>query len=254
MQGTARTRPLDPLRECGWDGDFAGPGGDAVGDGRERKGERGDLRGSDADAPADERGPSRRRGHHERKAHRRAARLADEAARAERKAEKAARRAWRESERRRRRDEKRSRVRARNEREYTPEEREHYHAVKRARRRANQRMGFVTHAVSYAATLGLLMVTTRSVRVVLIVALAWGIGLFCHYFWALAAPRVRDRWVEQEVGARSRTKVRRERRQVETRSRRSMEDLSASIAHEIRNPITAAKSLVQQMGEDPASD
>jgi signal transduction histidine kinase len=32
-----------------------------------------------------------------------------------------------------------------------------------------------------------------------------------------------------------------------------MEDLSASIAHEIRNPITAAKSLVQQMGEDPAS-
>jgi len=30
-----------------------------------------------------------------------------------------------------------------------------------------------------------------------------------------------------------------------------MEELSASIAHEIRNPITAAKSLVQQMGEDP---
>ncbi|MCR9095997.1 MAG: HAMP domain-containing histidine kinase [bacterium] len=225
-----------------------------MGDGRERKGERGDLRGSDADAPADERGRSRRRSHHERKAHRRAARLADQAARAERKAEKAARRAWRESERRRRRDEKRHRARERTEREVTPEEREHARAVKRARRRANQRMGFVTHAVSYAATLGLLMVTTRSFRVVLIVALAWGIGLFCHYFWALAAPRVRDRWVEQEVGARSRTKVRRERRQVETRSRRSMEDLSASIAHEIRNPITAAKSLVQQMGEDPASD
>jgi two-component system sensor histidine kinase HydH len=32
-----------------------------------------------------------------------------------------------------------------------------------------------------------------------------------------------------------------------------MQQLSASIAHEIRNPITAAKSLVQQMGEDPAS-
>ena len=33
-----------------------------------------------------------------------------------------------------------------------------------------------------------------------------------------------------------------------------LEQLSASIAHEIRNPITAAKSLVQQMGEDPAAD
>jgi signal transduction histidine kinase len=32
---------------------------------------------------------------------------------------------------------------------------------------------------------------------------------------------------------------------------RDLEELSASIAHEIRNPITAAKSLVQQMGEDP---
>jgi signal transduction histidine kinase len=33
-----------------------------------------------------------------------------------------------------------------------------------------------------------------------------------------------------------------------------MEELSASIAHEIRNPITAAKSLVQQMGEDPQAN
>jgi signal transduction histidine kinase len=32
-----------------------------------------------------------------------------------------------------------------------------------------------------------------------------------------------------------------------------MQNLSASIAHEIRNPITAAKSLVQQMEEDPTS-
>lgn len=33
-----------------------------------------------------------------------------------------------------------------------------------------------------------------------------------------------------------------------------MQELAASIAHEIRNPITAAKSLVQQMGEDPGSE
>ena len=37
------------------------------------------------------------------------------------------------------------------------------------------------------------------------------------------------------------------------RHAREMAQLSASIAHEIRNPITAAKSLVQQMGEDPSS-
>ena len=46
-----------------------------------------------------------------------------------------------------------------------------------------------------------------------------------------------------------------ERRALEGEHARSLEELSASIAHEIRNPITAAKSLVQQMGEDPrASD
>jgi signal transduction histidine kinase len=69
----------------------------------------------------------------------------------------------------------------------------------------------------------------------------------------MAAPRLRDRWVEREVGTRSAQGVQTERREVETRSRRSLEDLSASIAHEIRNPITAAKSLVQQLGEDPGS-
>ncbi|MEZ4293323.1 MAG: histidine kinase dimerization/phospho-acceptor domain-containing protein, partial [Myxococcota bacterium] len=125
--------------------------------------------------------------------------------------------------------------------------------LRRARRRAHRRLGFVTHFGTYAATLALLLVATRSVRLVVFVGLAWGIGVFCHYLWALVAPGLRDHWIEREVGARSARDVASERRQVETRSRRSMEDLSASIAHEIRNPITAAKSLVQQMGEDPAS-
>jgi len=84
--------------------------------------------------------------------------------------------------------------------------------------------------------------------------LAWGIGVFIHYLTAISAPKLRDRWVRNEVGARSPQAVASERQMVGTRSRRSMEDLSASIAHEIRNPITAAKSLVQQMGEDPSSD
>lgn len=220
-------------------------------DGRKRTDEPGPPRGS---ASGEGRGARRRSRRREREARRRADRLAEKAERIERKAEKAARRAFREAGgiRLRARGRRHSREDAKHVE--TPEQREHDQAVKRARRRANQRMGFTTHAMSYAATLGILMITTRSIRVVLVVALAWGLGLFCHYFWALAAPRVRDKWVEREVGARSRTKVKRERKQVETRSRRSLEDLSASIAHEIRNPITAAKSLVQQMDEDPASD
>jgi signal transduction histidine kinase len=107
--------------------------------------------------------------------------------------------------------------------------------------------------VSYASVLAIILIASRSIRAVMITALAWGIGVFIHYLAAIAAPKLRDRWVEDEVGARSPRAVASERQKVGTRSRRSMEDLSASIAHEIRNPITAAKSLVQQMGEDPAS-
>src|SRR5262245_64727930 len=40
---------------------------------------------------------------------------------------------------------------------------------------------------------------------------------------------------------------------MKTEKQASIDELSSSIAHEIRNPIAAAKSLVQQMGEDPTS-
>jgi len=209
---------------------------------------------AESDSPSERR--RERRGplsHAERKAEK-AARKAYRAA--DRAAEKAAEKAERKLERlRSRKHRKRSRRGSRrDERDLTPEEREHRAAVRLARRRANQRLGFLTHAGTYAATLGIILVATRSIRVVMIVALGWGIGVFAHYLWSMAAPRLRDHWVEQEVGARSKQSVKAERRHVETRSRRSLEDLSASIAHEIRNPITAAKSLVQQMGEDPASN
>lgn len=155
-------------------------------------------------------------------------------------------------------DRKRSRHRSRSRRrrdepELDPAEREERRHLRRARKRANQRIGFITHFGSYLATLAIILVTTRSLRVAVIVALGWGIGVFCHYLWSIAAPKMRDRWLEREVGAQSERSVKTERHHVETRSRRSLEDLSASIAHEIRNPITAAKSLVQQMGEDPSS-
>jgi len=189
----------------------------------------------------------------------RAVRRASRAAkRARRRAEsRAASRARRQAEgsRRGRSHRHRGHEGVRGEQPHTdPAVREHARLVARAHRRANRRIAFITHFGSYVATLAIILVATRSLRVVAIVGLGWGIGVFCHYLWAMTAPALRDRWVEQEVGALSARGVKSERRQVVTRSRRSLEDLSASIAHEIRNPITAAKSLVQQMGEDPTSD
>lgn len=127
-------------------------------------------------------------------------------------------------------------------------------AYRAARKRANRRAGFYLHAVAYGSTLVLLLVTTRSVRVVAIVAAAWGIGLALHYFAALIVPGLRRRWIDEEIGRSAKPTVEAERKEHTERKVRSLEDLSASIAHEIRNPIAAAKSLVQQMGEDATAD
>jgi signal transduction histidine kinase len=116
------------------------------------------------------------------------------------------------------------------------------------------RIAFVTHLGTFIGTLGIIGLATRSPRIVGIVGLSWGIGVFLHYVFAVWAPSWRDRSVEEEVGTRSPHAVASERQRVESRSRRSMEDLSAGVAREIRNPINAAKSLVQQMGEDPGAE
>jgi signal transduction histidine kinase len=136
----------------------------------------------------------------------------------------------------------------RRSRDLPPEER----AYQEARRAAALRLGFVTHLVPYAATC-LFLLFVAGFRVAMIVALAWGIGVACHGFLAVVAPELRRRWIRDEVVRRVDVDVSRSRREIEGRHARSLEALSASIAHEIRNPITAAKSLVQQLGEDPGS-
>ncbi len=130
----------------------------------------------------------------------------------------------------------------------TPEE----EIYREARSRVSRRIGWLIHVIAYVSTLTIILVATRSPRVVLIVAIAWGMGLAIHYFAALLAPSLRQRWIEEEVG-RQVTRGASRLDEAETANARSLEGLSASIAHEIRNPITAAKSLVQQMGEDPVS-
>ena len=125
-------------------------------------------------------------------------------------------------------------------------------AYRLARRRANLKFSFAAHFVSYASVCFFLLMVA-GFRAAFVVALAWGIGLVMHYFFAIVAPDLRRRLIDSEVSREVETSGPRERRTLEDKHARSLEQLSASIAHEIRNPITAAKSLVQQMGEDPSS-
>ena len=138
---------------------------------------------------------------------------------------------------------------SRKRRPLTPGER----AYRAAKVRANKRMSLLLHKIVYGSTLFIILVASRSLRVTLIVATCWGMGLLFHHLLLFGLPGLRQRWIDEELGREVRPAVDEERRIVEERKVRSLEDLSASIAHEIRNPVTAAKSLVQQMGEDPTA-
>lgn len=153
---------------------------------------------------------------------------------------RAARDAEREAERERRRSRRRGR-------ELSPEEETYLEA----RRTAERKIRFFQHLISYAFVVIFLAYLNRTTAV--IVALSWGIGLASHFFQAIVAPDLRRKWVRGEVDRQVSRSVSRQRVALEDEKLRSLEELSASIAHEIRNPITAAKSLVQQLGEDPGS-
>jgi signal transduction histidine kinase len=125
-------------------------------------------------------------------------------------------------------------------------------AYREARKAANRKIGFLSHLVPYG-TVCLFLFFVAGFRPAMIVALSWGIGVALHYFFAILAPRLRQEIIEREVRQQVHANVSEQKRTLESRHAQHVEELSASIAHEIRNPITAAKSLVQQMGEDPAS-
>jgi signal transduction histidine kinase len=125
-------------------------------------------------------------------------------------------------------------------------------ALKEARAAVARRLAFFGHLIPYLiVNFGILI--TGGFRPALVTAVFWGIGLACHGFFALVAPDLRKRWTETELQRRMPEEMSRNRRELEDRHAKHLEHLSASIAHEIRNPITAAKSLLQQMGEDPHS-
>ena len=124
--------------------------------------------------------------------------------------------------------------------------------LRRAKKRAKAELGFYSHITTYLAVIsGLAIVNLLTTRYPWFVwpALGWGIGVFSHYMAVYGRRALHDRYWEPAVAR----EVRRETVQVRTEKQASIDELSASIAHEIRNPVAAAKSLVQQMGEDPKS-
>jgi|SRR5579862_2338810 len=124
--------------------------------------------------------------------------------------------------------------------------------MKRARRRASAEVGFYAHLTSYLgviAFLALINLLTTHYPWFIWPALGWGLGLFFHYMGVFGSRMMRERYFEPAVER----EVRREKVMMHTEKQASIDELSATIAHEIRNPIAAAKSLVQQMAEDPTS-
>jgi signal transduction histidine kinase len=124
--------------------------------------------------------------------------------------------------------------------------------LRRARRRAAAEVGFYGHLMSYLgviAFLALINLFTTRYPWFIWPALGWGIGLFSHYMAVFGSHMLRQRYFEPAVER----EVRREKVMMQTEKQASIDELSSTIAHEIRNPIAAAKSLVQQMGEDPVS-
>ncbi len=124
--------------------------------------------------------------------------------------------------------------------------------LRRARRRARAEYAFYTHLTGYLSVIAMLALInffTTAYPWFLWPALGWGIGILSHYMAVFGSRTLQDRYFYPAVER----EVRRETMAARTEKRASIDELSASIAHEIRNPIAAAKSLVQQMGEDPRS-
>jgi signal transduction histidine kinase len=143
-------------------------------------------------------------------------------------------------------------------------------AYAEARDLAKRRVRFLRHAIVWGSVWFFLLVAA-GFKPAVIVALAWGIPLALHGYGALLAPALERRFFQEELRWRleradalpppspalapapTPTPAPAPPADRDTRRARALEELSASIAHEIRNPIAAAKSLVQQMGEDPSS-
>lgn len=116
---------------------------------------------------------------------------------------------------------------------------------------AERRVALYKHLVIFGVVM-LFFLFTGGLDAAVPIGLIWGVFLAVRAYNAIWAPELKRRWTREQIEALQREAAL-ERHRLEGRHAKDLADLSASIAHEIRNPITAAKSLVQQMGEDPSS-
>lgn len=124
-------------------------------------------------------------------------------------------------------------------------------AYREAEAAAERRVALYKHLVIFGAVM-LFFLGTAGLDAAVPIGLIWGIFLAVKAYNTIWAPELKRRWTREQLEQLQRNAAA-ERRSLEGRHAKDLADLSASIAHEIRNPITAAKSLVQQMGEDPNS-
>jgi signal transduction histidine kinase len=129
-------------------------------------------------------------------------------------------------------------------------------AYARARKRAAAETGFYIHLMWYAVVMGFLFflnLLTTSFQWWLFPAIAWGFGLASHFAAVFGWRWIHERVFEPAIQREVQREVTIEKEVLRTEKQASLDELTATFAHEIRNPIAAAKSLVQQMGEDPTS-
>src|SRR5262249_29922277 len=157
----------------------------------------------------------------------------------------------RHAERDRRRQERRSRHQAAGAPPEEPRSEEEQ-ILARARARAAAEMGFYGHLTAYLGVitlLALINLMTTWYPWFLWPAIGWGFGLGSHWMGVFGSRALKARYFDPAVER----ELQREKAAMQTEKQASLDELSSTIAHEIRNPIAAAKSLVQQMGEDPHS-
>ncbi|HXR34701.1 MAG TPA: ATP-binding protein, partial [Candidatus Binataceae bacterium] len=118
--------------------------------------------------------------------------------------------------------------------------------------------GFYIHLMWYGIVIGscllVNLITTPRFEWWVFPAVGWGIGLVSHFGAVYGWRWVQERVFEPAIAREVRREVTIEKEVLRTEKQASLDELTASFAHEIRNPIAAAKSLVQQMGEDPTSN
>lgn len=117
-----------------------------------------------------------------------------------------------------------------------------------------RRLRLARDIVEWALVVALLALLFRPLAVV--VGVIWAIRLVRRSLHELFAPELRERWVERELERRLATDSTPAARHRDLRAAQSrrVSDLSARVAHELRDPVRAARGLVEQMGEDAGAD